>query len=151
MSIRLWRAGTRSSKRSNSRYPTFAPLPKFTHVILTAPDIDAGVFTQLADTIRKTAGRVTLYASSSDKALKVSKQINGYPRAGDAGAGILVITGIDTIDVSAVDTDLIGHSYYGDNRSVLSDMFNLLRGQSPPRFGLKEAAMGTLKYWRFAP
>jgi len=131
--------------------PTFTPLPRFTHVVLTAPDIDAGVFRQLAAAVAKTAQRTTLYASSNDKALQLSKRINGYPRAGDAGAGIVVVSGIDTVDVSDVDTDLVGHSYYGDNRSVLSDMFNLLRGQVPPRFGLKEMIMGTLRYWKFVP
>ena len=89
--------------------------------------------------------------TANDKALQLSKKINGYPRAGDAGPGIVVLSGVDTIDVSEVDTDLIGHSYYGDNRSVLSDMFNLLRGQLPPRFGLKEMIAGAFKYWRFSP
>jgi hypothetical protein len=49
------------------------------------------------------------------------------------------VPGIDTIDVSAVDTDLIGHVYYGDNRSVLTDISELFRSARPPeeRFGLR--------------
>jgi esterase/lipase superfamily enzyme len=130
-----------------------APLPRFTHLVLTAPDIDADIFRQLATTIQKTATHVTLYASSNDRALQLSKRINGYPRAGDSGAGIVVVPGIDTIDVSSVDTDFLGHSYYGDNRSVLSDLFNLIRtGASPEgRFGLREAWRGSARYWIFAP
>lgn len=133
--------------------PAFAASPRFTHLVLTAPDIDADIFRQLAATIRKTASRVTLYASSNDRALQVSKRLNGYPRAGDAGAGIVVVPGVDTIDVSSVDTDFLGHSYYGDNRSVLSDLFNLIRRGVPPeqRFGLREAVQGSAKYWIFSP
>jgi esterase/lipase superfamily enzyme len=130
---------------------TSLAVPQFTHVVLTAPDIDAGVFRQLATAIVRTAHRTTLYASSNDKALQLSKRMNGYARAGDAGVDVVVVSGVDTIDASDVDTDLIGHSYYGDNRSVLSDMFNLLRGHLPPRFGLKEATSGAQRYWRFAP
>jgi len=132
--------------------PAFAMAPKFTHVVLTAPDIDADLFRQLAATIQKTAARVTLYASSNDRALQISKKINGYPRAGDAGPSIVVLPGLDTIDASSVDTDFLGHSYYGDNRSILSDLFNLIRTGSPPesRFGLR-AGVGPEKYWIFAP
>lgn len=125
--------------------------PTFSQVVLTAPDIDAGVFRQLADAVKASAFHVTLYASSTDRALRASKRINGYPRAGDAGAGIVVLPGLDTVDVSSVNSDLLGHGYYGDNRTILSDMFNLLRGQPPPRFGLREARAGGLTYWRFLP
>ena len=48
--------------------------------------------------------------------------IDGYRRAGDSGDDITLFKGIDTIDVSSVDTNLIGHFYYGDNRSVLSEL-----------------------------
>jgi esterase/lipase superfamily enzyme len=71
--------------------PVFAQVPRFTHLVLTAPDIDSGIFRQLATTIQKTAARVTLYASSNDRALQVSKRINGYPRAGESGASIVVL------------------------------------------------------------
>src|SRR5262249_10658504 len=69
----------------------------FSQVVLTAPDIDAGIFKQLADAVKASASRVTLYASSTDRALRASKRINGYPRAGDAGAGIVVLPGVDTV------------------------------------------------------
>jgi len=65
----------------------------------------------------------------------------------------VILPGIDTIDVSNVDTDLLGHSYYGDNRSVLSDLFNLIRLGAPPelRFGLRPEMHGSARYWIFAP
>ncbi len=61
--------------------------PMFNEVILTAPDIDAEVFVNdIAPAVVKTARRVTLYASSNDEALIVSKKVHGYPRAATAGA-----------------------------------------------------------------
>lgn len=128
--------------------------PLFTEILLTAPDIDAGHFLQLAQHFRRTGQRVTLYASSNDQALKASKKVHGLPRAGDSSPDVVVLPGIDTIDVSAVDTSLLGHSYFGDNRSVLSDIFNLLRKREPPdrRHGLKKRVKTAgLVYWVFAP
>jgi esterase/lipase superfamily enzyme/nucleoid DNA-binding protein len=128
------------------------PVPHFNQVILTAPDIDADLFMQIAKVIQGSADRITLYASKRDKALAASKKINAsYPRAGDCSSSVVVLSGVDTIDASAVDTNLIGHFYYAENRSVLSDVFNLLRdGGPPPRFGIRPVDV-TPPYWRFAP
>jgi len=76
--------------------------------------------------------RLTLYASSLDKALVASRKIHRYARAGDAGDDIVIVEGLDSIDASAVDTSLLGHSYFGDNRSVISDIYNLLRSPGQP-------------------
>jgi esterase/lipase superfamily enzyme len=122
-------------------------------VILAAPDIDVEFFKRLAEGFRSKASRITLYASSSDKALAMSTEIHDHPRAGATGADIIVLPGIDTIDASAVDTEFDGHSYYGDNRSVVSDIFQLLRSGSPPgeRFGLVQVLAPAGRYWQFRP
>lgn len=126
--------------------------PLFSEVVLTAPDMDTGEFKNLAGEFRKTAKRVTLYASSNDQALALSKKFHGYPRAGDSQQGILVVNGIDSIDVSAVDTDLVGHFYYGDNSSVLSDMYYLLKGvPADRRFRLTPKTFAGAGYWLFQP
>jgi esterase/lipase superfamily enzyme len=119
---------------------------------LLAPDVDSELFKQAAKDIASSAKRVTLYASSQDGALLLAQRVSGYPRAGQAGAGILIIPEVQTIDASAVDTSLVGlnHSYFADNSTLLSDLFNLFRGQAPnERFGLTavESVQGT--YWRF--
>jgi esterase/lipase superfamily enzyme len=128
--------------------------PLFHEVLLTAPDIDADIFRRdIVPAIIKTASRVTLYASSHDAALEASKQVHGYPRAGESGDNIIVIPGIDTIDVSAVDTSLVGHSYYGDSDTVLVDMAQLLHEQKPPDLRARLRAMNlpgsTLRWWFF--
>ena len=122
--------------------------PPFQEILLTAPDIDAGVFAELAQQLRRAADRVTLYASSKDRALTASKKINGYPRAGDSDPEVVVLPDIDTVDVSELDTDLVGHFYYGDNCSVLSDIAKLLHDHAAAaQRGLARKLQKDLPYW----
>jgi esterase/lipase superfamily enzyme len=126
--------------------------PPFSELVLTAPDIDADVFKRdIAPRIVKTAKRVTLYASSNDEALAFSKKVHGYPRAGDSGPGLIVVPGIETIDVSSVDTSLLGHSYYGSNQTVLADLIVLLHESKPPKLRpwLDPRWLDQSPYWVF--
>lgn len=127
-------------------------LPRIENLLLTAPDIDRAVFLRLAAAMATTANKTTLYASSKDKALKLSKKLQIYPRAGDAD-DIVVVAGIDSIDATQLKTDFLSHSYYGDHRSVLSDFHELLEYGAPParRFGLHGVPRGTPRYWEFRP
>lgn len=139
--------------RDMARMPRSSSPPQFRQVVLAAPDIDAGVFRQLAQAIVAPADRVTLYASSKDAALAASRKFHRQPRAGESGDRVVVVPGVDTIDVSGVDASLLGHSYYGDNRSVLSDLFRLIRDGAPPgqRFGLVPVPHPGGGYWSFRP
>jgi len=127
--------------------------PLLDEVVLAAPDVDADLFRQTLLRARPVAERMTLYVSSRDEALDLSSTLHDKPRAGDASDGVLIASGVDTIDASAVDVSLIGHSYYGENRSVLADIFNLLKTRLPPdkRFGLRPAAQAGETYWVFQP
>lgn len=132
--------------------PRSTSRPRFRQVLLTAPDIDVGVFRQLAAAMTSIGERVTLYASANDIALRLSKSYQGgYPRAGDTQPEIVRVAGIDSIDVSSVDTNLIGHFYYAENRSVLSDMMRLIQTGRPPaeRCGLTAVGEAARQYWRF--
>lgn len=125
---------------------------KYREVILAAPDIDADTFQRrLFPSIQKLARHFTLYASSNDNALEASKKVHGYPRAGDSGDLLVLLPGLDTIDVSIVDTSLLGHSYYGDNKSIITDLHHLIDRGEPPqnRPWLSEAQRKSLKYWLF--
>jgi esterase/lipase superfamily enzyme len=95
-------------------------------IILAAPNIDAGVFKQNIAPIICSASNVTLYASSKDLALLASMQFHGgYISAGDVRGGEVVIaSGMETIDATAVDTSLLGHSYFAERRSVIADIFS---------------------------
>ncbi|MDE3119850.1 MAG: alpha/beta fold hydrolase, partial [Nitrospirota bacterium] len=126
---------------------------RFKEVVLLAPDMDADVFINQVQGIHRVVERVTLYASAKDKALVWSKSAHGYPRAGDAKPSLVVVPGVDTIDASWVDTSFTGHAYYADSRSVLFDLFNLLRHGKPPgeRFGLLAKEQNGQRYWAFQP
>jgi len=124
----------------------------FNQVVLAAPDVDAGIFLRdIAPQITRTAQRVTLYASSNDRALKASKRIHGYPRAGESGSLLLIAPGIETIDVSALDTSFLGHSYYGDSNSIIADMHHLFRTvrSARERAWLTSMERGGQRYWEF--
>jgi esterase/lipase superfamily enzyme len=127
-----------------------AKLCHMQHIVLTAPDIDADTFRELAQAIRSLAYKVTLYVSPADRALAISKHFHGNPRLGEA---ISIIPGIDTIDASGVDTSFIGHSYYAENRSVLSDIFWLLKDGKQPkdRFGMRAVDRRDGTYFAFRP
>ena len=85
--------------------------------ILAAPDIDAEKFKGFLPDLTTKIGRLTLYASSKDRALQGSHFAHNYPRAGDSGQGIIVMNKLESIDASNVKTDWLGHSYYGSSRS----------------------------------
>jgi esterase/lipase superfamily enzyme len=94
---------------------------------------------------------VTLYASSNDRALMASKAFHGYPRAGDAGEGLLVVDGVETVDASDVSAGLLGHSYFAEDRRIMEDIFSLLQtGQrAENRFGLEAVDTEDGRYWTF--
>jgi esterase/lipase superfamily enzyme len=106
----------------------------------------------IAPRICQIARRLTLYASARDKALQLARHFDTHRRAGDVGEQIVICPGIDTIDVSQLETDFTGHSYYGDHKSVLSDIYYTMFGHEPgKRFGLKPRKAKAGTYYEFAP
>lgn len=125
----------------------------FDRIVLAAPDVDADRFRRdLAPSLLNVANQVTLYASSDDQALIASKQVHGYPRAGESGQNVVVVPGVETIDVSGIDLSLLGHSYYGDNESMLRDLYEVVRSRLPAarRALLVARRQGELVYWQLA-
>ncbi|MBL8828941.1 MAG: alpha/beta fold hydrolase [Planctomycetaceae bacterium] len=123
---------------------------KLREIVLAAPDVDASLFRRdLAQLLAKSASRVTLYASSTDEALKVSRGVNGAPRVGDTAEVLMLAPGIDTIDVSEVDSSLLGHTYYGSNVNVLADLFYLMTRNLPAeqRSWLDPRDRDGMRYW----
>jgi len=123
--------------------------PIVSEIILAAPDIDKGMFLNIADAVKRTGARVTLYASSRDRALHLSRTINGFPRLGDATGGVCVCPDIDSIDASVVGDDILAHSYYGET-DLLVDLHALITQRMTPdkRFGLLAEGIAGERYWR---
>jgi esterase/lipase superfamily enzyme len=105
-------------------------------VVFAAPDVDRDVFLSCADLIQKVPAGITLYASSADKALMVSKaKAGGVPRAGDISEiGPLLIAGVDLIDVTVLGEDMfaMNHGIFASNRSVLDDLGRLVTTRTRP-------------------
>jgi len=124
----------------------------FGQIVFTAPDVDRDYFIDAIDSLRGTAELVTLYASDNDHALHYSQFVHGAPRAGTAGDVIIKLAGLDTIDMSAVPADILGHSYFAANSGAIYDIFRILwRGDPPPqRCGMsKPKDGGTLTVWSY--
>ncbi len=117
-------------------------------VVLAAPDIDLGIFRQLAAEFAGKADRITLYASASDRALQLSYGVHDYPRAGGQA---VPLAGIETIDASGVETSFLAHSYFGD--SILGDLYSTIVLELPTsdRFGLAPVSSPEGPYWRLLP
>lgn len=129
----------------------------FRHVVFAAPDVSAARFHTQVAAVTKMAQQVTLYACSGDTALKASRQLHRDPnrpwirieRAGDSTKPV-VTAGVQTIDVSAVDTSFMGHSYYGSNKTVLTDLLYLLKRDRQPDHcpWLQPASIRSGTYWK---
>ncbi len=126
----------------------------FREIVLAAPDIDSRVFrTQVLPHLEENTQHCTLYASSRDRALMMSRYFHNYQRLGETEPQLIVANGMDTIDASLVDTSLLGHSYIGDVQSIVSDLHDLVVvGKRPTeRGGLQSSLLGELMYWAIKP
>ena len=125
--------------------------PVIGHLVLLAPDVDTQTFAELLPTLGPIAGHITLYASDKDTPLKLSRQLNGYPRLGEAGEFLTVLNGMDTVDVSGSGRrQITGHEYFFYNHLVVADLVELLETGAPAsdRAGLEEQIQDGLTYWR---
>lgn len=133
------------------RSPSEKPIA---NLVLCAPDVGLADFQHWAPEVAARCQRVTLYASRSDSALIVSKHVHSEQRAGDAHPPVC-LPDIETIDVSAVDFDLLlGHSYFGSNLNLLSDLYFVVKEHRPAaeRRYLSRASHGPggAHYWQFS-
>jgi esterase/lipase superfamily enzyme len=122
-------------------------------VLLAAPDINAELFRSvIAPQLAAMQGtRTTIYASSSDLALRASKVVHGFRRVGETVGGVFVYPGVDTIDASGVVTMIreYGHSYLMDSASVLKDVRTIIQQKlAAKQRGLPEKGEAPDFYWQ---
>ncbi|MDZ4849805.1 MAG: alpha/beta hydrolase [Pirellulaceae bacterium] len=135
------------------KYPYEQPM--LSQVILAAPDLDTEVFRdRYASAVHTCASQVTLYASATDRALLASVKLNGFQRLGLTSNPQPTVAGVDLVDVTPVDTSLLGHSYYGSHPLMIRELKSLIHdGVSPEKRNwlttLADQRMPPL--WRFVP
>lgn len=119
--------------------------PKFNEIILAAPDIRMSDFAKKILPAVKSKHRVTLYASSNDKALNESKKANKGERAGDMGENPVLVDGVQVVDATKVNNSFIGHTYWAESVAVIHDLALVMKGKQPLERGL----MQDKTYWTF--
>lgn len=147
------RAATRALSALLSKRRDLAP--RFKELILAAPDIDAAVFVcDLMPAYKELRRPVTLYVSSNDKALVLSRMVHARePRAGDSSNEVVIAPGVETVDASSANTDFLGHGAFADTRTILTDMTLLMRKgmRASERPGLMSMSDPRGAYWAFKP
>jgi len=124
------------------------PNRKLDQVVFVAADVYLDVFKQKFPRIIGKGGLYTSYCSRSDRALQLSSWLHQAERLGITRGEPFATDGLETIDATAVDTSLLGHSYFADERSVITDIGYLLReGLPAARRGIAQAAQK--RYWYF--
>jgi esterase/lipase superfamily enzyme len=126
------------------------PLP-VGQIVFVAADIYVEMFEQKFPKMNGIGRLKTSYASRTDRALQISSLLHRAPRIGITHGEPFTTPGMETIDASTVDTSLlsVGHSYFGDKRTVITDLGYLLReGLPAARRGLDQHP-GKV-YWHFA-
>jgi esterase/lipase superfamily enzyme len=117
-----------------------APPALFHAVVMAAPDVDRGVFDTLAPSIRPLAAQWTIYASSHDQALLVSRCINGdYYRIGTWYDHVQPVDAMQLVNVSSIDTDFIGHGYFLGSSKISEDIAGVIDDDAASRTAAQTA------------
>jgi len=122
-------------------------------LLLAAPDISVDLFRNvIAPKLAAMQGtRTTVYASSSDFALRASNVFHGSGRVGETNSGVFVFPGLETIDASNVSfvTRAFGHSYIMDSPSLLKDIEAVIqKGAAASQRDLQPAGKAPNTYWK---
>ena len=97
-------------------------------MVLNAPDFDSSEFKLIAENLKKSAERITVYCSPGDNALVASSKVNQNKRLGSCEK----YPGIDMVNVNPVDSPVmglggLGHGYYS-SRPILTDLYQVILG-----------------------
>jgi len=111
-------------------------------VILAAPDVDTQLFKNLASAYSLVSENTTMYVSRKDLAVRMSRFLHSYPRAGFTPP-VTVVPNIDTIEVGNVDLTRIGHGYFAEAEPVLYDIKSIFEGNVHPHLRLRLSPTGT--------
>ncbi|NTV17269.1 MAG: alpha/beta hydrolase [Chlorobiaceae bacterium] len=117
-------------------------------VVFVAADVYVETFRQLFPKIREKGSLYTSYASKSDRALLLSSILHKADRIGIAKGDPFVIDGMETIDATKVDTGFLGHGYFAEKASVITDLADLIgKGLPASRRNLYQPP--SKLYWDF--
>ncbi|HXH47206.1 MAG TPA: alpha/beta fold hydrolase [Bradyrhizobium sp.] len=88
-------------------------------IVFAAPDIDMDVFSSAVQRIGPLAGKITVIASTNDRALALSGQLaGGMTRVGAAEKAAIARLGVRVVDASAEGWGIINHDLFLSNAEV---------------------------------
>jgi esterase/lipase superfamily enzyme len=125
-------------------------------LVMAAPDIERESFKKAIPALKKITKGMTLYASSSDKALLASSTIQKFPRAGEVPPeGPVSLPDLDTIDVSKLGDEFLGlnHATFAENRAIMDDLklllFHRLKSPRLSQIHPFPEPPQAMRYWRY--
>jgi Alpha/beta hydrolase of unknown function (DUF900) len=127
-------------------------------VVFAAPDVDATTFWEAIPSMAAAAQGLTVYSSSHDQALQLSRELHGHCRAGLTGcndAGLLPAN-VNAIDASFFHCDVIGHGYWAASTTILGDITAVMSAGTmapgaPARAHLAAMSPGRFRFTSPAP
>jgi esterase/lipase superfamily enzyme len=125
----------------------------FGQIILAAPDVDSDLFKHISKAYTKIADKTTIYVSSKDKAVKLSKTIHSSPRVGLVKP-VTVVDGLDTVRVNIDFRDLfsrffnLNHTYFAQEKLILEDIKNLLNNKKSQQYRKLDKNRYQKPYWK---
>lgn len=111
-------------------------------IVLASPDIDMDVFTAAIPRIGPLAGKITIITATDDRALAVSRMVNGSTgRVGAVEKAQLEGLGLKVIDASQQGWGVLNHDLFMSNSGVRQAIRDAIGG--PPRlFSMPSIQLG---------
>lgn len=128
--------------------------PRIAELAFVAPDISKKAFVGAMSAFNKSAKRTSLYASSWDLPLVLSRGVNARSRAGSTNGGIVTHTDLDSIDSSSVNPILsadLRHTYFANQSTVLDDLNELMVGGVAAELRAHLTMSRGRDYWEILP
>jgi esterase/lipase superfamily enzyme len=111
-------------------------------IVLASPDIDMDVFTAAIPKIGPLAGKITIITATDDRALAVSRWVNGSTsRVGAAEKAQLERLGLRVIDASAQGWGVLNHDLFLSNAGIRQAIRDAIGGP-PPLLGAGGIQLG---------
>jgi esterase/lipase superfamily enzyme len=102
------------------------------HLLLAAPDVDIGKFSQVAEHYRSVPDKwTTVYTCRKDLAIAASTWLSDAKRL-SYEPPVYSDFGLDTISASLLPLDWLGHGYFAAARPLLADMAAILDRDARP-------------------
>jgi esterase/lipase superfamily enzyme len=122
-----------------------------TRVVLAAPDMTIADYQRAIARVPGPVGRVTIYASSKDRALFLSEIIHLHRRLGLITHWRRALANTDVVDASVASDRRDGHGYAINEPELISDIGDTLAGMKTPHLDWKTKRSGAADSWVFAP